>query len=46
MTLSLCYPYPSKCGGAATSMCDTALAQAYNILIEDLNMLQKERRPA
>jgi hypothetical protein len=25
---------------------DTTLAQAYNILIEDLNVLQKERSPA
>jgi hypothetical protein len=36
----------SKCGGATKPDRNTTLEQAYNILIEDLNMLQKERPPA
>jgi hypothetical protein len=35
----------SKCGDAAKRHRDTTLKQAYNILIDSLNVLQKERPP-
>jgi hypothetical protein len=43
---SLVWLNPSKCGGAAKLSRSTTLAQAYNILIEDLNVLPKEQPPA
>jgi hypothetical protein len=36
----------AKCGSAAKSDRDTTQEQAYNILVETLNVLQKEQPPA